>query len=38
MRPDRVVVNTPTFDQHLRFTQGVKDFPVQQFIPQLAVE
>ncbi len=38
MRPDRVVVLSPSLDQHLRLLQCVEDFRVQQFIPELAVE
>ena len=38
MRPDRVVVDAPLLDEHLRFSQRVEDLPVQQFIAQLALE
>ena len=38
MRPDRVVVVTPSFDQHLRLLQRVEDFRVEQLVPELAVE
>jgi len=36
--PGCVVVDTPLPDQHLRFTQCVKQFTVQQFITQLVYD
>jgi hypothetical protein len=36
--PHRVVLLTPTLNQNLRLLQGVKNLPVKQHIPQLAVE
>ena len=38
VRPDRVVVDAPLLDEHLRFSQRVEDLSVEQFIAQLAVE
>lgn len=38
MRPDRVVVTTPLFDDHLRRLQRVEDFPVEQLIPEPGIE
>ena len=38
MRPDGVVVIAPSLDQHLRLRQIVEDFPIQQLVPELAVE
>ena len=38
MWPDCVVVLAPAFDQDLGLLQRVEDFPVEQFIAQLAVE
>lgn len=38
MRSDGVIVLTPASDQDLRLLQRVEDFPVEQFIAQLAVE
>jgi len=35
---DGVVIFAPTLDQYLRFAEGLKQFPVQQFISELAVE
>jgi hypothetical protein len=32
MRPDRVVVAPPTFDDDLGLTQRVEDFAIEQFI------
>ena len=32
MRPDRVVVASPTFNDDLGFAQRVEDFTVEQFI------
>lgn len=34
MRPDRVVVPAPAFDNDLCLAQGVEDFAVEQFIAQ----
>ena len=38
MRPDGVVVIVPSLDQHFRLRQIVEDFPIQQLVPELAVE
>jgi hypothetical protein len=38
VRPDLVVVPPPSFDKHFSLLQRVEDFPVQQLIPELAVE
>lgn len=38
VRPDRIVVAPPALDQKLCLLQRIEDFPVQQFVPQLAVE
>jgi len=38
MRPDRVVVAPPAFDDDLGLWQRVKDFAVKQFIAQACVE
>ena len=38
MRSDGVVMLPPTFDEHLGLFQRVKDFRVEQFVPELAVE
>lgn len=38
MRPDGVVVLTPSFDQDLRLLERVEDFSIEQFIAQLAVK
>lgn len=38
MRPYRVVVISPSLDQHLRLLQRIEDFRVQEFVPELAVE
>ena len=38
MRPDRVVMMSPTFDQHFSRLQRVEDFHVQYLVSELAVE
>ena len=38
MWPDRVVVDTPLFDQHLGFVECVEDLSVEQLVSQFAVE
>jgi len=38
MRPPSIVLVPPTLDQHLGFLQLVEDLPIQELIPQLAVE
>ncbi len=38
MRPHRVVVNPPTIDQDLGFTQRVEDLAVEQLVSEFAVE
>jgi hypothetical protein len=35
MRPHRIVVLPPLFDQDLRLSQGVEQLAVEQFIAQL---
>ena len=37
VRPDRVVVLPPPFDEHLGLEQRVKRFPFQQFVSEAAV-
>jgi hypothetical protein len=34
MRPDRVVVPPPAFDDDLRFLQRVEDFAIKQLVAQ----
>src|ERR1700690_1756274 len=34
MRPDRVVVTAPAFDDDLSFPQRVEDFTIEQFVTQ----
>lgn len=38
MRPDGVIVMSPLFDEHFSLTERVEDFPIQKFIPELAVK
>lgn len=38
VRPDSVVVDAPLLDQDLRFSQRVKDFTVEQLVPESGVE
>ena len=38
MRPDRVEVMSPAFDDDLSFPQRVEDFAIEQFIAQACVE
>ena len=38
MGPDRVVVVTPLFDEDPGLLEAAEDFPVEQLVPQLAVE
>lgn len=38
MRSDGVVLVTPSLDQHLRLRSILGDFPIQQFVPDFAVE
>jgi len=38
MRPDRIVLHSPSFYQNLRFQQGTEDFPIKKFVPQFAVK
>ena len=38
MRAVGVVVPTPTFNEHLRLVQRIKQFSVQQLIPKLSVK
>ena len=38
MWPDRVVMMSPSFDQHFSLLQRVEDFHVQYLVSELAVE
>ena len=38
VRPDRVVVLPPPLDEHLGLKQRVEGFPLEQLVPELAVE
>ena len=38
MRPDGVVFLPPPLDHHSGLPQAVEDLPIEQFIPQSAVE
>ena len=38
MRPLRVVMFSPFFDDNLRFFQGVKDLAVKQFVSESGIE
>ena len=38
MRPERVVLNAPSFDQHLSLPECVEDFSIKDFVSELAVE
>ncbi len=38
MRPDRIVLLSPLLDNNLGLLQGAKDFAVQEFIAELAIE
>ncbi len=38
MRPERVVLNAPSFAEHLSLPEGVEDLPVKDFVSKLAVE
>src|SRR6202012_4824613 len=38
VRPLRVIVEAPLFNDNPRLPQAAKDFPVQTFVPQLVVE
>lgn len=38
MRPDCIIFPTPFFNQYFRLLEGVKDFAIEQLVPQLAVE
>src|SRR5215210_631587 len=38
MRPDRVVVTTPTLDDDLRLTQAVEDLAIEQLVPEAGIE
>lgn len=38
VRSDGIVVAAPALDQHLCFLQSGKDLPVEQLIPELAIE
>ena len=38
MGSPRVVLHLPLFDYNLRLLQGLEDFSIEAFVPQLAVE
>jgi hypothetical protein len=38
MWPFGIVLDPPLLDDYLRLLQGIKDFSIQAFIPQLSVE
>ena len=38
MRPLRVVMFPPLFDDNLRFFQGIKDLAIKQFISEAGIE
>ena len=38
MGTDRIVLLSPSLDQHLRLLQSVEDFYVQKFVSELAIE
>ena len=38
MRPLRVVMFPPLFDDNLRFFQGVKDLTIKQFVSEAGIE
>jgi len=38
MRPSRVVLHSPTLDQHLSLVERVEDLQVEQLVAQLAIE
>ena len=38
MRPDCVIVATPSLDQDFRFLQGIEDLTIETFIAQPGVE
>jgi len=38
VRPERVVLNAPLFDQHLSLPEGVEDLSIKDFVSELAVE
>ena len=38
MRPDRVVVVAPLFDEHFDLLQSAEDFFVEQLVSEFAVE
>ena len=38
MGTDRIVVLSPSLDQHLRLLQSVEDFHVQKFVSEFAIE
>ena len=38
MQPERIVLDPPPLDQHLRFQQRVEDLTYQELVPQLAIE
>jgi hypothetical protein len=38
VRPFRVVVFSPAFDDYLGFSERVEDLPVQQFVPEPSIE
>jgi hypothetical protein len=38
VRPERVVLNAPSFDQHLRLPECVEDLSIKDFVSELPVE
>ena len=36
--PEGIVFHSPPFDEHLGLLECVKDLPVEQFVPEFAVE
>ena len=38
MRPDRVVMVSPAFDEHLRLLQCVEDLSIEQLVSEFPIE
>ncbi len=38
MRPDSVVLATPSFDEDFGLLQGVEDLAVEELVPQVGIE
>ena len=38
MRPDSIVVASPSFDEHLRLAERREDFAVEQLVPELRIQ